>query len=109
MRYGGAPVQLHADKAYDIAGRPRCAAEESFPRTGANRLTDRSAVGHVNSRLWVSRGRVVSRRPTAHETTSVRVSDALPLCGAAFLQVAATVRGEVRRFDQAPLEVGMFG
>jgi hypothetical protein len=41
---------------YDIAGRPRCAAEESFPRTGDNRLTDRSAVGHVNSRLWVSRG-----------------------------------------------------
>jgi hypothetical protein len=30
VRYGGAPAQLHADKAYDIAGRPRCAAEESF-------------------------------------------------------------------------------
>jgi hypothetical protein len=48
--------QLQADKAYDIAGRPRCAAEESFPRTGDNRLTDRSTVGDVNSRLWVSRG-----------------------------------------------------
>jgi hypothetical protein len=47
--------QLQADKAYDIAGRPRCAAEESFPRTGDNRLTDRSTVGDVNSRLWVSR------------------------------------------------------
>ena len=23
VRYGGAPAQLHADKAYDIAGRPR--------------------------------------------------------------------------------------
>ena len=56
VRYGGAPAQLHADKADDIAGRPRCAAEESFPRTGDNRLTDRSAVGHVNSRLLVSRG-----------------------------------------------------
>ena len=44
VRYGGAPAQLHADKAYDIAGRPRCAAEESFPRTGDNRFTDRSAV-----------------------------------------------------------------
>ena len=31
VRYGGASAQLHADKAYDIAGRPRCAAEESFP------------------------------------------------------------------------------
>ena len=30
VRYGGAPAQLHADKAYDIAGRPRCAAEESL-------------------------------------------------------------------------------
>jgi hypothetical protein len=56
VRYGGAPAQLHADKAYDSAGRPRCAAEESFPRTGDNRLTDRSTVGDVNSRLWVSRG-----------------------------------------------------
>jgi hypothetical protein len=56
VRYGGAPAQLHADKAHDIAGRPRCAAEESCPRTGDNRLTDRSVVGHVNSRLWVSRG-----------------------------------------------------
>ena len=56
VRYGGAPAQLHADKACDIAGRLRCAAEESFPRTGDNRLRDRSAVGHVNSRLWVSRG-----------------------------------------------------
>jgi hypothetical protein len=26
VRYGGAPAQLHANKAYDIAGRPRCAA-----------------------------------------------------------------------------------
>jgi hypothetical protein len=28
VRYGGAPAQLHADKAYDIAGRLRCAAED---------------------------------------------------------------------------------
>jgi hypothetical protein len=34
VRYGGAPAQLHADKAYDIAGRPRCVAQESFRRTG---------------------------------------------------------------------------
>ena len=56
VRYGGAPAQLHAGKASDIAGRPRCAAEESFPRTGDNRLTDRSAVGRVNTRLWALRG-----------------------------------------------------
>jgi hypothetical protein len=58
VRYGGAPAQLHADKAYGIARRPPVLRRRGnrSREQGDMRLADGPAVDHVHSRPWVSRG-----------------------------------------------------
>ena len=105
VRYGGAPAQLHAGKAYDIAGRPpvlrrrgNCSREQG---AAAGRW---SAVGHVHSRLWVSRGTGGQSRAKCPREHRLRVISGSPLCRPAFPQVGPTVRGEVRRREEGPLK-----
>ena len=99
VRYGGAPAQLHADKAYDIAGRPAMRRRGIVP-------TNRRQPAHGPVRGWpreqptvgLTRDWWLVEGQAAHETTSVRVRMGSPLCGAAFPQVDPDRQGRSKVF-----------